>query len=98
MTARRFEGRPCSMVRPINRSEGKVRWRRRSGKVMTNMMDDFMAECEFVGAKKQTIKTVKKMIKDGRFSNSEIAGFANLTEAEVKSLNEELNIDKKTTK
>ena len=24
---------------------------------MTNMMDDFMAECEFVGAKKQTIKT-----------------------------------------
>ena len=30
---------------------------------MTNMMDDFMAECEFVGAKKQTIKTVKKMIK-----------------------------------
>lgn len=65
---------------------------------MTNMMDDFMAECEFVGAKKQTIKTVKKMIKDGRFSNSEIADFANLTEAEVKSLNEELNIDKKTTK
>lgn len=41
---------------------------------------------------------MKKMIKDGRFSNSEIAGFANLTEAEVKSLNEELNIDKKTTK
>lgn len=40
---------------------------------MTNMMDDFRAECEFAGAKKQAIKTAKKMIEDGRFSNSEIA-------------------------
>lgn len=65
---------------------------------MTNMMDDFMAECEFVGAKKQTIKTVKKMIKDGRFSDAEIADFTNLTETEVEPLNAELNIHKKATK
>ncbi len=65
---------------------------------MASTIDNFMAECELAGAKKQAIKTAKKMIEDGRFSNSEIAGFANLTEAEVKSLNAELNIDKKISK
>lgn len=65
---------------------------------MVNMMDNFRAECELAGAKKQAIKTAKKMMKDGRFSNAEIADFANLTEAEVKSLNTELNINKKNHK
>lgn len=65
---------------------------------MANMMDNFRAECELAGAKKQAIKIAKKMMKDGRFSNAEIADFANLTEAEVKSLNTELNINKKNPK
>lgn len=65
---------------------------------MANMMDNFRAECELAGAKKQAIKTAKKMMKDGRFYNAEIADFANLTEAEVKSLNTELNINKKNPK
>lgn len=62
---------------------------------MASAIDDFMAECELAGTKKQAIKTAKKMIKDGRFSDAEIADFANLTEAEVESLNAELDIGSK---
>lgn len=65
---------------------------------MASAIDDFRAECELAGAKKQAIKTAKKMIKDGRFSDAEIADFANLAEAEVESLNTELNINKKNHK
>lgn len=62
---------------------------------MANMMDNFRAECELAGAKKQAIKTAKKMMKDGRFSDAEIADFANLAEAEVESLKAELDIGSK---
>lgn len=65
---------------------------------MASTIDDFRAECEFAGAKKQAIKIAKKMIKDGRFSDAEIADFTNLTETEVEPLNAELNIHKKATK
>ena len=34
---------------------------------MASTIDNFRAECELAGAKKQAIKTAKKMIEHGRF-------------------------------
>lgn len=60
--------------------------------IMANTIDKFRLECEIAGMKKQSIETARKMIKAGRFSNAEIADFANLTEVDVESLKEDKNL------
>ena len=60
--------------------------------IMANTIDKFRLECEIAGIKKQSIETARKMIKAGRFSNAEIADFANLTEVDVESLKEDKNL------
>ena len=60
--------------------------------IMANTIDKFRLECEISGMKKQSIETARKMIKAGRFSNAEIADFANLTEVDVESLKEDKNL------
>ena len=60
--------------------------------IMANTIDKFGLECEIAGMKKQSIETARKMIKAGRFSNAEIADFANLTEVDVESLKEDKNL------
>lgn len=60
--------------------------------IMANTIDKFRLECEIAGMKKQSIETARKMIKSGRFSNAEIADFANLTEVDVESLKEDKNL------
>lgn len=60
--------------------------------IMANTIDKFRLECEIAGMKKQSIETARKMIKAGRFSNAEIADFANLTEIDVESLKEDKNL------
>ena len=61
--------------------------------IMANTIDKFRLECEIAGMKKQSIETARKMIKAGRFSNAEIADFANLTEVDVESLKEDKNLN-----
>lgn len=60
--------------------------------IMANTIDKFRLECEIAGMKKQSIETARKMIKAGRFSNAEIADFANLTEVDAESLKEDKNL------
>ena len=60
--------------------------------IMANTIDKFRLECEIAGMKKQSIETARNMIKAGRFSNAEIADFANLTEVDVESLKEDKNL------
>lgn len=60
--------------------------------IMANTIDKFRLECEIAGMKKQSIEAARKMIKAGRFSNAEIADFANLTEVDVESLKEDKNL------